>query len=157
MILPPGQYTGYKDSLSVPSRDRHIYAVNAFCDVFNSSGHDDRSSPSSAGSTMAPSHVELLGDVVGGGGWHDWAYGRLGCVHSYTVELPPSMPHILEKSNAGSLKGAAFKDFLHHRDPLRSWKRGMCASGVDKADVGARVSRAVVAMAAHVVRLEPAR
>lgn len=77
----------------------------------------------------------------GGGTGLDYAYGELGCVHSYVVELPPALPKLL--------LAAAFRGLLSG-DPKKFWKDGMDFPAEDAAVVGDEMKAAVFALAKHV-------
>ena len=78
-----------------------------------------------------------------GGTAMDFAYGELGCIHSYTVELPPELPEAVLGALVRSLEAG---------DPKLVWKEGMNLSHEHIVAVGDEVTLAVKALAELALR-----
>lgn len=77
-----------------------------------------------------------------GGTSVDFAYGDLGCVHSYVVELPPAAPR-------GGLLLATIRGLLTG-DPKRWWREGMNPPATMATAAGNEMAAALEALALHV-------
>jgi len=87
-------------------------------------------------------------EVPMGGSCLDFVYGEIGCVHSYAVELPPSLPRggVLGATLRGALKG----------DPKRWWRKGQDPSADVGAEAGAEMAAALSALVDHLFGAAPA-
>ena len=85
-------------------------------------------------------HAAARMEAPMGGTSIDFAHGELGCVHSYAVELPPSMP---------SLPRALARDTLRG-DPWRWWKEGMDPQEATVVQAGDEMKSAIFALARHI-------
>lgn len=82
-----------------------------------------------------------------GGTCMDFVYGELGCVHSYTVELPPSLPRggMLRATLRGALGG----------DPKRWWKQGQDPPAELALEAGREAIAALSALVGHLFGTDP--
>ncbi len=80
-------------------------------------------------------------EVPMGGSCLDFVYGELGCVHSYAVELPPSLPR-------GGVSGATLLGALRG-DPKRWWREGQAPSADVGVEAGNEMAAAVSALVDH--------
>ena len=80
-------------------------------------------------------------EVAMGGSCIDFAYGEIGCTHSYAVELPPSHPRggILAATLLGALRG----------DPKRWWREGQSPHAEVGIAAGHEMSAALSALVNH--------
>jgi len=87
-------------------------------------------------------------EVPMGGSCLDFVYGEIGCVHSYAVELPPSLPRggVLGATLLGALKG----------DSKRWWRKGQDPSADVGAEAGAEMAAALPALVDHLFGATPA-
>lgn len=87
-------------------------------------------------------------EVPMGGSCIDFVYGELGCVHSYAVELPPSLPRggVLGATLLGALRG----------DPKRWWKAGQDLSPDVGIAGGDEMAAALSALVDHLFGGAPA-
>ena len=83
-----------------------------------------------------------------GGSCIDFVYGEIGCVHSYAVELPPSLPR-------GGLFGATLLAALRG-DPKRWWKEGQTPPADIAIEAGDEMAAALPAIVDHLFRATPA-
>ena len=76
-----------------------------------------------------------------GGSCIDFAYGEIGCIHSYAVELPPSLPRggVFVATLLGALRG----------DPKRWWKKGMTPEPAVGMEAGNEMVAALSALVDH--------
>ena len=76
-----------------------------------------------------------------GGSCIDFVYGEIGCVHSYAVELPPSLPRagVLGATLLGTLRG----------DPKRWWKEGQAPAAAVGIAAGDEMAAALSALVDH--------
>lgn len=83
-----------------------------------------------------------------GGSCIDFAYGEIGCVHSYAVELPPSLPRggVLGATLLGALKG----------DARRWWREGQTPPAEVAIAAGDEMAAALLALVDHLFGGAPA-
>lgn len=82
-------------------------------------------------------------EAPAGGTALDFAYGELGCVHSYVVELPPELPKDLAGNLLRGFQAGDLKLF---------WKEGMALSHEHVTQVGDEMTLAVKALAELALR-----
>lgn len=94
---------------------------------------------------QAAAHTE----VAMGGSCIDFVYGEIGCIHSYVVELPPSLPRggVLGATLMGALRG----------QPRRWWKEGMDPDAQVGIRAGDEMSAALFALVDHLFGGVPRR
>lgn len=83
-----------------------------------------------------------------GGSCIDFVYHDVGCVHSYAVELPPSLPRggVLGATLLGAMKG----------DPKRWWKEGQAPRAQVGIEAGDEMAAALPALVDHLFGDAPA-
>lgn len=82
-------------------------------------------------------------EAPAGGTVLDFAYGEIGCVHSYCVELPPNFPSSIPKALLRSWWAG---------DTKLWWKEGMGLADESVLEVGDEMTVAVKALAEHVFK-----
>jgi hypothetical protein len=80
-------------------------------------------------------------EVPMGGSCIDFVYGEIGCVHSYAVELPPSLP-------GGGVLGATMLGALR-ADPKRWWRQGQAPPAEVGVEAGNEMVEALSALVNH--------
>ena len=85
-------------------------------------------------------HAAARMETPMGGTSLDFVHGELNCVHSYAVELPPSLPW---------LPGALLRSTLRG-DPWRWWKEGMEPDKATVVQAGDEMKSAIFALAKHI-------
>jgi hypothetical protein len=80
-------------------------------------------------------------EVAMGGSCIDFVYGEIGCIHSYVVELPPSLPW-------GGVSGATLLGALGG-DPKRWWREGQDPGSGVGIEAGDEMAAALSALVDH--------
>lgn len=101
-----------------------------------------------AGRSAYRAQAAAFTEVPMGGSCIDFVYGELGCVHSYAVELPPSLPR-------GGALGATLLGALTG-DPKRWWKKGQAPPAHVAIEAGNEMVAAVSALVDHLFGRTPA-
>jgi hypothetical protein len=83
-----------------------------------------------------------------GGSCIDFVYGEIGCIHSYAVELPPSLPW-------GGVSGATLLGALRG-DPRRWWREGQDPGAEVAIAAGDEMVAALAALMDHLFGDRPA-
>ena len=83
-----------------------------------------------------------------GGSCLDFVYREIGCIHSYAVELPPSLPR-------GGVVGATLLGALRG-DPKRWWREGQTPSADVGIEAGREMAAALTALVDHLFGNTPA-
>ena len=80
-------------------------------------------------------------EVPMGGSCIDFVYREIGCVHSYAVELPPSLPWggVLGATLLGAMRG----------DPKRWWRQGQAPPAEVAIEAGDEMAAALSALVNH--------
>ncbi|HEY2855971.1 MAG TPA: M14 family metallopeptidase [Gemmatimonadaceae bacterium] len=80
-------------------------------------------------------------EVPMGGSCIDFVYDEIGCIHSYAIELPPSLPSggVLGATLLGTLRG----------DPKRWWREGMDPDPQVGSQAGDEMAAALSALMTH--------
>jgi carboxypeptidase A2 len=80
-------------------------------------------------------------EVAMGGSCIDFVYHDIGCIHSYAIELPPSLPRggVLTATLLGALRG----------DPRRWWRQGMAPDAGVGIEAGDEMVAALSALVHH--------
>ena len=101
-----------------------------------------------AGGSRYRAQAAAATEVPMGGSCIDFGYGEVGCVHSYAVELPPSLPRggPLGGSLLGALRG----------DPKGWWRAGQAPGAEVAIEAGNEMVAAVAALVDHLFGGAPA-
>ena len=94
-----------------------------------------------AGHSSYKAQAAALTEAPMGGSCIDFVYHEIGCVHSYAVELPPSLPRggVLGATLLGALGG----------DPKRWWRKGQAPSAEIGVEAGDEMAVALSALIDH--------
>lgn len=114
-----------------PHRQEHLAASEAAVSAAN------RVAGTSGYRAQAAAHTE----APMGGSCIDFVYEELGCIHSYAIELPPSLPK--EGLLAATLLGAL------RADPKRWWKEGQNPPADVAIGAGEEMTAALPALVEH--------
>jgi NADH:ubiquinone oxidoreductase subunit 5 (subunit L)/multisubunit Na+/H+ antiporter MnhA subunit len=93
-------------------------------------------------------HAAAFTEVPMGGTCIDFVYREIGCIHSYAVELPPSLPR-------GGPLGATLLGVLRG-DPKRWWREGQAPPAQVGIEAGDEMAAALSALVDHLFGAGPA-